>query len=63
MKKLSSIANRWDFDVDWLEKLNCGFDTRFTHEKTPKNNFPCQHGSLENDSLLQIAKYICNYLQ
>ena len=32
-----------------LEKLNCGFFTHFTREKTPQNNFSSQNSSIENN--------------
>ena len=41
LKKLRSILRFW------LEKLNCWFFTRFTHEKTPQNNF--SRHSVENN--------------
>ena len=36
----------WDFDSkSWI----VDFFTRFTHEKTPQNNFSCQNFSVENN--------------
>ena len=39
-----------------LEKLNCGFFTHFTREKTPQNNFSSQNFSVENNYLCWTTK-------
>ena len=52
LKKLCSILRFW------LKKLNCGFFTCFTREKTPQNNFPSQNFSVK----ITIPPITCYYL-